>query len=51
MKKLLVFLAMVCLTVCLQTAVAQPQQPTDSMELVVNDTLEADSAMALMRWR
>lgn len=38
---------MVCLTVCLQPAMAQPKQPADSVELVVNDTLAADSAMAL----
>lgn len=39
---------MVCLTVCLQPAMAQPKQPADSVELVVNDTLAADSAMALV---
>ena len=48
MKKLIVFLVMVCLTVCLQSAMAQPKQPADSVELVVNDTLAADSAMALV---
>ncbi len=48
MKKLIVFLVMACLSAGVQQVMAQPKQPTDSTELVVNDTLVADSAMALI---
>ena len=48
MKKVIVFLVMACLSAGVQQAVAQPKQPTDSTELVQNDTLVADSAMALI---
>ena len=48
MKTVIVFLFMACLSAGVQQAVAQPKQPTDSMELVQNDTLVADSAMTLI---
>ncbi len=48
MKKLIVFLAMMGLMLCVQPSVAQTKQPKDSTELVMNDTVAADSAMALI---
>ncbi len=48
MKTVIVFLVMACLTLGVQQTVAQPKQPTDSTEVVVDDTLAADSAMALI---
>jgi biopolymer transport protein ExbB len=48
MKKLIVFLAMMGLMLCAQPSVAQTKQPKDSTELVMNDTVAADSAMALI---
>ncbi len=48
MKKLVVLMAMMgCFALALPM-MAQPQQPKDSTELVVNDTIAADSAMALI---
>jgi biopolymer transport protein ExbB len=48
MKKIMVFLAMMGLMLCVQPSVAQTKQPKDSTELVMNDTVAADSAMALI---
>ena len=48
MKKLMVFLAMMGVMLCVQPSVAQTKQPKDSTELVMNDTVAADSAMALI---
>jgi biopolymer transport protein ExbB len=48
MKKMIVFLAMMGLMLCVQPSVAQTKQPKDSTELVMNDTVAADSAMALI---
>ena len=48
MKKLIVFLAMMGVMLCVQPSVAQTKQPKDSTELVMNDTVAADSAMALI---
>lgn len=44
----MVFLAMMGLMLCVQPSVAQTKQPKDSTELVMNDTVAADSAMALI---
>lgn len=48
MKKLFVLLAVMGLFAFLQPMMAQPEQSKDSTELLVNDTLAADSAMALI---
>ncbi|MBP3844205.1 MAG: MotA/TolQ/ExbB proton channel family protein [Prevotella sp.] len=48
MKKIMVFLAMMGVMLCVQPSVAQTKQPKDSTELVMNDTVAADSAMALI---
>ena len=45
---MIVFLAMMGLMLCVQPSVAQTKQPKDSTELVMNDTVAADSAMALI---
>ena len=39
---------MMGLMLCVQPSVAQTKQPKDSTELVMNDTVAADSAMALI---
>lgn len=48
MKKLWMVLIVMCLTVAMPTVKAQDIQPKDTTEKVVNDTLAADSAMALV---
>ncbi len=48
MKKLFVLLAVMGLFAFLQPMMAQPEQSKDSTESLVNDTLAADSAMALI---
>ena len=48
MKKLWMVLIVMCLTVAMPTVKAQDIQPKDTTEKVVNDTLTADSAMALV---
>ena len=48
MKKFLFVLAMMGLMTAMQPMMAQQKMPTDSTEMVVSDTLAADSAMALI---
>ena len=48
MKKFLFVLAMMGLMTAMQPIMAQQKMPTDSTEMVVSDTLAADSAMALI---